>query len=158
MAEELWNYRNVRWWGSWKSAPVWELAQGEGETASLQPVMRLQDGWCPDCGCRLKVLGQNEKGKEKCWTGAFEAKLIESWHGEEMAGSGYYRIPHVAKSGSCLTPDELLRLNRRAADRLSKRSVQLHAEAMRKPVEELWKMTKSYRRMRAIGYGREENG
>ena len=100
MAQELHKFRNVRWWGSWKDEAVWELADGESESVSesLRPVARLQEGWCPDCGCRLKVRGRSRKGKPVVWTPPVDAVYLGIWKAQEIAGSGYYRLPGLLDS------------------------------------------------------------
>ncbi|MBU1067845.1 hypothetical protein KKE60_08665 [Patescibacteria group bacterium] len=105
MANELFNFRNQRWWGSWKGEAVWQLAEAavEGEDVDglgLQAVSKLQDGVCPDCGQPLKVLYHNHKtGKPVIWAGLVDSTYLDIWRAEEIAGSGYYRIPHREWSG-----------------------------------------------------------
>ena len=98
MANELWNYRNVRWFGSWKDEAVWNLAEVDAEAESLRPVTQLQEGWCPDCGCRLKVRGRSRNGKPVVWTRPVDAVYLDIWKAQEIAGSGYYRLPGLLDS------------------------------------------------------------
>lgn len=114
MAHELWNFRNVRWWGSWNGEPAWELAQAEEEGAEvdgLGAVMHLQAGLCPDCGRPLKALRHDHiRGRPVYWTQPIESTYLEAWGAREIAGSGYYRIPVQVRTGSSLSPEEFIRL------------------------------------------------
>jgi hypothetical protein len=115
MANELYNFRNMRWWGNWKGEPVWQLADAarEGEDVEgLDAVSNLQAGVCPDCGQPLKVLYHNhETGKPVLWSRPVDSTYLDIWGAEEIAGSGYYRIPHREWSGYSFSPGELLRLD-----------------------------------------------
>lgn len=124
MAHELYNFRNIRWWGGWKGEPVWTLAEAEaqGEDVSgLEAVSKLQEGVCPDCGLPLKVLYHNHKtGKPVQWSRPVDSVYLGIWQAEEIAGSGYYRIPHREWDGYSFSPGELLRLERLEAEHLAK--------------------------------------
>jgi hypothetical protein len=41
MAEELYNFRNQRWWGIWKDEPAWVLCKAEAEGADISGLERL---------------------------------------------------------------------------------------------------------------------
>jgi hypothetical protein len=114
MANELWNFRNMRWWGSWKDAPVWTLneAAAAGEDISgLEAVSKIQSGVCPDCGLPLKVLYHNHKtGKPVLWTRPVDSVYLDIWRAEEIDGTGYYRIPAKEWTGFSFSPGELVRL------------------------------------------------
>ncbi|KKM05705.1 hypothetical protein LCGC14_1751360, partial [marine sediment metagenome] len=114
MADELYNFRNVRWWGSWSGPVVWELneAEAEGEDVDgFQAVSCLQEGVCPDCGQPLKVLRYNHKtGKPVQWSRPVDSVYLDLWQAEEISGSGYYRIPHREWTGYNFSPGELLKL------------------------------------------------
>ena len=119
MANELWNFRNMRWWGNWKGEPVWELSEAEKEgedVAGLRAVSKLQEGICPDCGEPLKVLRtrHDKKGNEVevRWSRPVDGFYLDIWQATEIAGSGYYRIPHREWRGYSFSPGELLRLER----------------------------------------------
>ncbi|MCL0095835.1 zinc ribbon domain-containing protein, partial [Dehalococcoidia bacterium] len=114
LAEELYNFRNIRWWGSWNDDPVWSLKQAEVEGADiegLEAVSSLQEGFCPDCGEPLEVLYYNRKtGKAVQWSRPIDAIYLDIWQAEEIAETGYYRIPHSEWTGYNFSPAELLRL------------------------------------------------
>ena len=114
MANELWNFRNMRWWGSWKGEAVWQLADAAKEgvdVEGLEAVSKLQEGRCPDCGQPLKVLYHNHKtGKPVQWSRPVDSVYLELWQAQEIAGSGYYRIPHREWAGYSFSPGELVRL------------------------------------------------
>ncbi len=118
MAEELWNFRNARWWGSWNSEPAWELAQAEGEGADvkgLAAVVNLQAGVCPDCGQPLKALRHDHiRGRPVYWTQPIDSVYLDIWKAQEIAGSGYYRVPMQPCDGSALSPADVMKLDRLA--------------------------------------------
>jgi len=120
MANELFNFRNIRWWGSWNNKPVWDLRQAESEgvdVSGLSAVAELQQGICPDCGRPLRTLYHNkDTGKAIQWTRPVDSTYLLVWDAKEIAGTGYYRIPYQVRSGTVFTPAELVRLQ------------QLHAE------------------------------
>jgi hypothetical protein len=77
MAAELYNFRNMRSWGSWGGEPVWEL---EGK-AELEPIAKLEAGLCPTCGERVT------------WGRAKDIALLKAWvtSGQaEPLGAGYW--------------------------------------------------------------------
>jgi len=145
MANELWNFRNMRWWGTWvkvdkttgklpEGVAVWELldAAAEGEDVEgLEAVASLQGGVCPDCGQPLKVLYHQpdycfrkvhtksegdivkrvvnlKAGQPVRWSRPVDSTYLGIWGAEEIAGSGYYRIPHREWRGYSFSPGELL--------------------------------------------------
>jgi len=124
MADELYGFRNMRWWGNWKGEPVWELSQAEKEgedVGGLEAVRSLQEGVCPDCGQPLKVLYHNRKtDKPVHWAKAVDSVYLLIWGAREIAGTGYYRIPHKEWAGHTFSPDELLRLEQIKAKHLSR--------------------------------------
>lgn len=113
MAGELFNFRNIRWWGSWKGAIAWELKdlEGEGEdVAGLGAVSSLQQGICPDCGRPLKAIRHNH-GKPVLWSRPIDSIYLKLWDAREISGSGYYRIPPgESRHRSIFSPEEILRL------------------------------------------------
>ena len=112
MANELYNFRNIRWWGNWKGERVWELSQAEGEDVEgLQAVSRLQGGICPDCGQPLKVLYHNlETGQPVLWSRPVSSVYLDIWQAREIGMTGYCRIPYREWNGSSFSPAELLKL------------------------------------------------
>lgn len=111
-AAELYNFRNIRWWGKWDSQPVWNLqeAEAEGEDiAGLEAVVKLQAYTCPDCGAPLQVRGLKSKlnkktgvrdivyqGEEPCfryWSNPLPSLLLDASGAVEIGGAGYYRLP-----------------------------------------------------------------
>jgi len=75
MACELYNFRNMRSWGSWKGEPVWEL---EGE-AELEPIAELEAGRCPVCG------------EPVAWGKPLPVGLLDMAD-KIPIGAGYYRL------------------------------------------------------------------
>ena len=116
MANELFNFRNQRWWGSWKDEPAWELKQAEAEGADidgLAAVGNLQEGICPDCGQPLKTLYHSHNtGQPVQWTKPVDSLYLTLWNAEEIAGSGYYRIPHKEWTGTVFSPDKVMEFTR----------------------------------------------
>jgi len=114
MAQELFNFRNIRWWGSWQGEAVWQLSQAEAEgenIAGLEAVSKLQAHLCPDCGQPLRVLHHSDRtGQAVQWSQPIDSTFLLIWGAKEIAGTGYYRIPRQARSGTVLSPGEILRL------------------------------------------------
>jgi hypothetical protein len=113
MAHELYDFRNARWWGKWQDEAAWQLGQAEAEgedVAGLQAVEKLQAGICPDCGRPLKVWHHSHKGEPVRWSEPVDSTYLLIWSAVEIAGTGYYRIPWRVRSGSVLSPGEILRL------------------------------------------------
>jgi len=111
-AAELYNFRNIRWWGKWQSQPVWTLqeAEAEGEdVAGLEAVVKLQSHTCPDCGAPLQPRGLKSRlnrktgehdvvyeGGEPClryWSRPLPSLLLDASGAVEIGGAGYYRLP-----------------------------------------------------------------
>lgn len=151
MVEELYNFRNIRWWGSWSGEAAWELEQAEAEgedVAGLGAVASLQTGMCPDCGMPLKVLHHSHRtGLPVQWTKPIDSVYLDTWGAQEIAGSGYYRIPRQPCSGSALSPEEFIRLQQLEARARQRPSVHPWSVAMRQAVDELWRSTRTYQRM-----------
>ena len=115
MAAELFNFRNTRWWGKWNNEPAWELNQAEAEGADidgLAAVGNLQEGVCPDCGQSLKTIYHNHAGQPVQWTRPIDSMYLTLWNAEEIAGSGYYRIPHCEHTGTIFSPDKVMEFTR----------------------------------------------
>ncbi|GAI63033.1 unnamed protein product, partial [marine sediment metagenome] len=146
MAHELWNFRNGRWWGDWNQAPVWELKQAEAEgedVAGIEEVTKLQQGICADCGLPLKVKGYSHKtGKPLFWSRPVGGNYLRSSGAQEIAGTGYYRIPYEQCESSSLSPPELRRLT---ALRQKHREEVLASLAERRLTEGVRKYDASYR-------------
>lgn len=160
MARELFNLRNMRWWGSWKCEPAWELRQAEaegGDLAGLTAVSKLQEGTCPDCGRPLKVLHHNRKtGKPVLWSRAVDSVYLDIWSAKEIAGSGYYWVPQVENNSYTLSPAELLRLEQIEARARNKPSMHPFAVLIRKSRDDLWHMTRTYKAMERMRRRRAE--
>jgi hypothetical protein len=111
-AAELYNFRNIRWWGKWDSQPVWNLkeAEAEGEDiAGLEAVSKLQSHICPDCGAPLQPRGLKTRlnrksgehdivydGTQPCfryWSKPLPSILLDASGAVEIGGAGYYRLP-----------------------------------------------------------------
>ncbi|MFC1954315.1 hypothetical protein ACFLVZ_00625 [Chloroflexota bacterium] len=98
MANQLWGFRNQRWWGFWKDSAVWSI-DTEQET-ELLGADALEQSLCPDCGGKL------------VWTKPFNSVWLDSWGAVEIGETGYYRIPESAFSGHILTPADIIRLDK----------------------------------------------
>jgi len=79
MAAELYNFRNMRSWGSWSGPPVWEL---EGK-AELEPIAKLESGLCPVCGEPVSWSRARDITWLKMWAAAGQA---------EPLGAGYWAL------------------------------------------------------------------
>ncbi len=149
MARELYKFRNTRWWGNWKGEPAWEMSQAEVEgedVACLQVVSKLQEGICPDCGQPLKVLYHNHKtGKPVYWSRPVDSVYLGIWSAQEIAGTGYYRIPHREWSGYSFSPGELLKLEEMKAKAETNPSVSPMARMARERVNDYWQRKREIR-------------
>lgn len=56
MAEELFGFRNVAWWGKWIDAPAWIFKPGPGDV-DIEAITKLVAGKCPICGSAIKWGG-----------------------------------------------------------------------------------------------------
>lgn len=96
MAEQLYAFRNMRWWGRWQDPPAWgrvEAARDGEDLEGLEAVARLQEGVCPDCGRPLCCRHISRRtGKPVYWSKPTEAIWLQIWDAVEIAGTGYYRI------------------------------------------------------------------
>lgn len=116
MANELFNFRNQRWWGKWNDEPVWTLNEvDKAEVDGLLQASQLQQGVCPDCGQPLRTLGHAKDGHTVKWTKPVDSTWLIIWGAEEIADTGYYRISDKAWNddwqGGSLSTKEFLRLN-----------------------------------------------
>ncbi len=124
MAAQLFNFRNMRWWGKWAKVDevtgklpaesiMWsvEQAEAEGEDAEgLLSVSKLSSGVCPDCGLPLEVIGNNpQTGAPVHWSRPVDSAWLVAWNATEIAHSGYYRIPHKEWDGGERSPGVLMR-------------------------------------------------
>lgn len=50
MADELYNFRNIRYWGKWNDPAEWSPAHGHTDYATIG---KLERSKCPDCGKQL---------------------------------------------------------------------------------------------------------
>ena len=143
MAEELFNFRNIRWWGSWKGAIAWELKEVEGEgedVAGLEAVSSLQQGICPDCGRPLKAIRHNSgSGAPVVWSRPVDSVYLKLWDAREISGTGYYRIPGTkSRYRSIFSPEELLKLEQLEAQARASPSVSPQVRLAGKYVNEFW--------------------
>ena len=79
MAARLYNFRNMRSWGSWSGPAVWEL---EGE-AELPAVASLEAGLCPVCGEPVSWSRARDIVWLKLWARAGQVKPL---------GAGYWAL------------------------------------------------------------------
>jgi len=75
LAEELWNFRNITWWGKWDGEPAWDFSP-DGESPEVE---KLEQGLCPICGKPIK------------WDKAMPIEWLKLWEGEPV-GAGYHRL------------------------------------------------------------------
>ncbi len=100
MAQQLYGFKNSRWWGSWQDAPAWTLNESiEKEAMEIQAVSKLGSGICPDCGEPLKK-----------WSKPVDSAHLVLWGAVEIGNTGYYRIPKQEFEGFELSPGARLRL------------------------------------------------
>ncbi|MFC1984843.1 hypothetical protein ACFLUW_00395 [Chloroflexota bacterium] len=102
MANQLFGFRNCRWWGSWQDAPAWTLnsdIEAEAEAIALKVASDIGCGICPDCGAPLKK-----------WSKPVDSAHLVIWSAQEIGNTGYYRIPHREWNGGELSPGARLRL------------------------------------------------
>jgi rRNA maturation protein Nop10 len=75
---ELYNFRNMRSWGTWTDAPVWQLT-GKSQYEHIE---LLSQGLCPTCGGKLT------------WSRAINIHHL-SRDGTTPLGAGYYQLPDI---------------------------------------------------------------
>ena len=151
MANELFNFRNQRWWGKWKDDKAWELEEAEHkgvDVDGLEVIERIASGICPDCGSPLRTLCHNARGDPVQWTRAVDATYLTIWRAQEIAGTGYYRIPHEEWHGPDVSPAKLMVLAEMEARARANPSVHPFARAMRQSVDDLWVKTRTYQGMK----------
>ncbi|MDD5486848.1 MAG: hypothetical protein PHW65_04775 [Dehalococcoidales bacterium] len=114
MATELWNFRNMRWWGDWKQEPAWTMDEAEDEKAEdIKTIISFSEGLCPICGEPLKVLYHNHKtGEPVRWTQPVDSIFLNIWGAEEIGDTGYFSIPHKECDGGMLSPGQFLNIDR----------------------------------------------
>ncbi|MBA7693446.1 hypothetical protein ES703_102028 [subsurface metagenome] len=81
MAAELYNFRNMRSWGSWPKdePPAWELEK----KAELETIAKLEAGICPVCGEPLT------------WSRAIDIAWLQARTGQQQPaplGAGYWAM------------------------------------------------------------------
>ena len=107
-------FRNGRWWGIWKGAPVWELTHDiEDDAEAMLMAGKLAEGICPICGLKLKG-----------WNKPISSKWLEAWHFKPLGNTGYYyqdAPPDAPADG--LTLEQLMKLQEKELDAAEKRSV-----------------------------------
>lgn len=80
MAAELYNFRNMRSWGSWSGPAVWELEAG---IESIEAITKLEAGLCPVCG------------EPVSWSRARDITWLKLWAANGQAeplGAGYWAL------------------------------------------------------------------
>ncbi|TET41946.1 MAG: hypothetical protein E3J60_03450 [Dehalococcoidia bacterium] len=158
MAQDLFNFRNIRWWGNWKGEPAWDLGQAkvEGEDiAGLEAVSKLQEGLCPDCGQPLKVLYHNHRtGQPVQWSRPVDSIYLDIWGAQEISGTGYYRIPRQGWHGYIFSPGELLKLEKLAVKARASPSVSPEARMAREHVNAYWeRKRRAWDELEDMGFG-----
>ncbi len=117
MANQLYGFRNGRWWGKWNDEPAWELTkeiESEADMIAAKEINLLGSGICPDCGAPLKK-----------WARPVDSAYLTIWGAQEIGKTGYYRIPHKEWQGGPLTPEAMLRLEQMEIEAKAKPSVEL---------------------------------
>ncbi|MBA7672644.1 hypothetical protein ES703_80828 [subsurface metagenome] len=159
MARELFNFRNIRWWGSWKGAVAWELKELEGEgedIAGLEAVSSLQRGICPDCGRPLKAIRHNSRtGQAVVWSRPIDSVYLKIWDSREISGSGYYRIPGTkSRYRSIFSPEEILKLEQLEVRARASPSVSPQVRLARRYTNEFWeRKRKAWAELDEMGFG-----
>lgn len=110
MVEELYNFRNQRWWGKWDDEPAWEIADiSEKDKTDIAVISSFHDCKCPDCGGELMAIGKNKKtGQPIYWSKPIDSSYLIIWGAQEIGHTGYYRIDESSWHGSIIDPDDLL--------------------------------------------------
>jgi len=80
MASQLYNFRNVRNWGTWETPHVWEHFQGQ---AHFEAIASLETGHCPTCEEPLEW----GKAHSISWLQIYKMAGIA-----EPVGAGYWSI------------------------------------------------------------------
>ena len=81
LAAHIWNFRNMRAWGSWDGQPVWAI-QGKEKLAGI---MQLEAGICPICKTAIRWRGK-----------PLPMPYLRAWGDAGMAlplGAGYWQLP-----------------------------------------------------------------
>ncbi|MFC1904966.1 hypothetical protein ACFLXT_04315 [Chloroflexota bacterium] len=126
MARELFNFRNSRWWGSWKGEAAWTLnsdIEAEADALALGAIDNIGSGICPECGAALKK-----------WSRVVDSGYLVIWGAQEIGNTGYYRIPHHEWNGGELSPAVRLRLDELEARAKEKPSVDVKCIAAREAI------------------------
>lgn len=79
MAGRLYNFRNMRSWGTWSGPPVWEM-KGKAE---LEPIAKLEAGQCPVCGEPVSWARVRDIAWLRVW--------VENGQAEPL-GAGYWKL------------------------------------------------------------------
>lgn len=110
MSHELFNFRNQRWWGKWDQEPTWGIdSELKSQIDGLLEASKLQGGVCPDCGQPLKTLYCSRvDGHEVKWSQPVDAAWLIVWNAQEIAGTGYYRIPDTEWNNGPVSPGKRL--------------------------------------------------
>jgi hypothetical protein len=80
MAGALYNFRNMRTWGKWDGAAVWQMLPADKPIAA---VTKLEAGTCPVCGASVS------------WVKARDIAYLKAWAREGIAhplGAGYWQL------------------------------------------------------------------
>lgn len=95
MANQLYGFRNQRWWGDWSSGDAWACDDVKDlGLPELMQVSMIQKGLCPVCGRKLKTLRVNEKGQAVKWSKPIDSTYLIIQGAKEIgSNTGYYGIP-----------------------------------------------------------------
>jgi len=96
MANELYNFRNQRWWGKWNDEKVWDTNKSIDDIIGYMMVVDIQKGICPVCGEKLKVIKTSRcTGKSVRWSRPISSAWADIWKAKEIAGTGYFVETHA---------------------------------------------------------------
>lgn len=75
MAHELWNFRNIRWWGNWDEPKVWNSED--------EKISELESGCCPKCHEKIE------------WSKPMNRFWLYTEPNVKEIGAGYYELNDI---------------------------------------------------------------
>jgi hypothetical protein len=103
-ADDLFDFRNGSWWGTWDKEPTWTLKEAEADVN--EDVVKLNNNKCPICGGDIKWCSH-----------VIDITWVQTIWQSKLIGDGYYKVPVRDWTGERLSPERVFEL-----DRLSARS------------------------------------
>lgn len=107
MANEIYNFRNMRWWGKWDGPDSWTVDRQTDELITeMLMVEKIHENKCPCCndGDGFRGLYKNLQGRIIYWTRPVDSTWLKIWRSRELAGSGVY----VVDQGGVNGPEKVL--------------------------------------------------